>query len=101
MTSISRLIGVAGVALAFGVASVAAASPIGAPPANRPPTGKGRSVGGLFDNLVGSNHDGRAEGDGEGGKTKPPHRRLTNAEWRRAYIAKHHHDLPNLSHPGH
>ena len=105
MTKISRLTSAATIGLALGFAAIAQASPIGAPPANQPPTGKGHSVGGLFDSLVGSDHDDRsAVGDepaGNGETRKPPHRHLTNAEWRQAYIAKHHHDLPDLRHPGH
>jgi hypothetical protein len=104
MTGIAKLIGVACVGLSFGLASMAPASPIGTPAANRIPTGKPHSVNGLFDDLIGSDHEDRAAGDassGKGGKTETRHRHLTAAEWRQAYIAKHGHDLPSLAHPGH
>jgi hypothetical protein len=51
--------------------------------------------------MVGSHHGKKdaATADGQTGKSK--HKHLTAAEWREAYIAKHGHDLPALSHPGH
>lgn len=101
MSSYSKLITGAGLMLVLGLSSIAAASPIGTPAANGIPTRKGVRVGGLFDDMVGSHHDkqDKADADGQAGKSKRKH--LTNAEWHEAYIAKHGHDLPALSHPGH
>jgi hypothetical protein len=87
-----------GLLLTIVIASLAQASPIGTPAANRVPVGKGRNVGGLFDNLVGSHGGDRAK-PGDGGAKAGKH--LTAKEWREAYIARHGHDLPSLSHPGH
>jgi hypothetical protein len=89
-----------GLALAIGLSSIGEASPTGTPAANRVPTGKGTSFGGLFDDMVGGNHDNQTT-DVNGEKSKPPRKRLSAAEWRKAYIARHGHDLPSLSHPGH
>jgi hypothetical protein len=74
----------------------ALASPVGTPAANRPPTGKARSLDHMFDGL--------AEPKGKKADPAGPPRERSNvtaAEWRVAYIAKHHHDLPSLAHPGH
>lgn len=104
MTGTSRLTGLACIAVSLGFAAAAVASPTGTPPANRPPTGTGHSLGGLFDDVVGSRHDaqtGEASDDRQGGDSGKRHRHLTAAEWRAAYIAKHGHDLPSLAHPGH
>jgi hypothetical protein len=98
MRKVSKLIvATTGVLTAIGGASVAPASPIGAPGANQVPVRKGTSVGGLFDNLVGG-HDKADAKTSDGGRA---HKHLTAAEWRQAYIARHGHDLPSLSHPGH
>jgi hypothetical protein len=54
--------------------------------------------------MVGPDHEQHADASGAAGKgdePKAPHRHLTAAVWREAYIAKHHHDLPDLRHPGH
>jgi hypothetical protein len=82
----------------LGMASLAAASPIGTPAANRPPSGRGVSVNHMFDSLV--DPHGEDAKDAEG-KPRRVHKRLTAKEWREAYIAKHGHDLPSLKHPGH
>ncbi len=99
MNRISKLIVATGVLFAVGMVSVAQASPIGTPAANRIPTRKGKNLGGLFDNMVGHSDDDRTNaGDG---KTRPRRKHLTAKEWREAYIAKHGHDLPSpLKRPG-
>jgi hypothetical protein len=99
MTSISKLIEASGALLAIAVASLAQASPIGVPAANRVPTGKGKNLAGVFDSMVGRSDDDDARaGDG---KTRPRRKHLTSKEWHEAYIARHGHDLPSLAHPGH
>ena len=80
----------AGAAL-LAVAAVADASSIGTPQANRPPSGTPRSL------AIGHHHNRGAAAAGGSTVATP---RMTQAEWRRAYIARHHHDLPQLSHPG-
>ena len=99
MRGLAKLIGTSGVILAIAMTSFAQASPIGTPAANRVPTGKGKNLGGLFDNMVGGHEgDGERAGDGKG---RPRHKHLTNQEWHEAYIAKHGHDLPSpLERPG-
>jgi hypothetical protein len=95
----SRILATGCLLLVLAVGSLAQASPIGTPVANRVPTGKGKNLGGLFDNLV-----DRPDGDGApayGGKPAKARKHLTAEEWRAAYIAKHGHDLPSLAHPGH
>ena len=99
MSMMSKLIGTSGVIFAIAMTSLAQASPIGTPAANRVPTGKGKNVGGLFDNMVGR-HDGDEARAGDG-KSRPRHKHLTNKEWHEAYIARHGHDLPSpLERPG-
>jgi hypothetical protein len=64
------------------------------------PAGKGRSTGGLFDDMVGG-HRSKQATEANGATPKPVRRHLTAAEWREAYIARHGHDVPSLAHPGH
>jgi hypothetical protein len=99
MTKISKLMVTTGVLVAITTTSLAQASPIGTPGANQIPTRKGKSLGGLFDNLVDRRGDDDAKtGDG---KTRTARKHLTNKEWHEAYIAKHGHDLPSpLDRPG-
>ena len=94
MSSYSKLIATTGLILVLGLSSIAEASPIGTPAANRIPTGKGKSFGGLFDDMVGSDHDKQDAGASVGQNGKSKHRHLTSAEWHRAYIAKHGHEPP-------
>jgi len=99
MSGIAKLIGTSGVIFAIAMTSIAQASPIGTPAANRVPTGKGKNLGGLFDNMVGR-HDEDQAGAGNG-KSQPRRKHLNNREWHEAYIAKHGHDLPSpLERPG-
>jgi hypothetical protein len=99
MSRIAKLVGTSAVILAIAIASLAQASPIGTPAANRVPTGKGKNLGGLFDNMVGRHDDDQASGGD--GKRRPHHKHLNNKEWHEAYIAKHGHDLPSpLERPG-
>ena len=92
------LIGVACAAMLLGTASLAQASPIGTPAANRVPTGNGHAFGHMFDDLVDPHGDDHANNS----DPQAPHLRkhYTASEWRAAYIARHHHDLPLLKHPG-
>jgi len=99
MRRISRSTGTGVAILAIALASLAQASPIGTPPANRVPTGKGQSLSGLFDDRVAS-QDAADPKTGDP-KTRSGRRHLAAKEWREAYIAKHCHDLPSLAHPGH
>jgi hypothetical protein len=104
-----KLIGSGALALMLGLGAIAQASQSGTPAANRVPTKKGHSVGGLFDDIVRPDHDKKAakNTDADGGKEadadggKPKHRHLTAKEWREAYIAKHGHALEPVTHPGH
>ena len=99
MSKNSTLIVAGGVLLAISFGSLAQASPLGTPAANRVPTGKGKNLGGLFDNMVGRRDADQTDvGDGKG---RPRRKHLTSQEWHEAYIAKHGHDLPSpLERPG-
>ena len=99
MSGIAKLIGTSGVIFAIAMTSIAQASPIGTPAANRIPTGKGKNLGTLFDGMVGRRDGGQA--DAGDGKTRPGRKHLTSKEWHEAYVAKHGHDLPSpLERPG-
>ena len=101
MRRLSRLIGLSGALIAIGWSAIGDASPIGTPPANQVPTGKGTRLGSLFDDMVGGHQDDRQTTEAGGEQSKPVRKHLTAAEWRAAYIATHGHDLPSLAHPGH
>ncbi len=77
------LIGVIAVVLAIGLASMAEASPTATPAAHTPQAGKGRSTGGLFDDMVGGHRNKQAT-EANGATPKPVRRHLTAAEWRGA-----------------
>lgn len=95
----------AGIAAATALlaATTAMASPIGTPQSNAPRTGKGTGL----DLPFGHRRDAApataiaANGATESAVPVAPRRRLTQAEWRKAYIARHGHDLVAPAHPGH
>ena len=74
-------------------AAAAAASPTGTPQSNAPRDGKGTALDLPFGH--------RAVAAARAGDASAAPRRLTQAEWRKAYIARHGHDLQPALHPGH
>ena len=94
-----KMIGAGGLLVAIGAAALVQASPIGTPAANRVPTGKGRNLGGLFDDMVGVANQGHVRP--AQGTSRVPRKHLTSRQWHQAYIARHGHDLPSpLDRPG-
>ena len=86
-------------------ATLAQASPSGTPQANAPRDGKGTAVDlPFFRHHSAPPPTAASVGGGKVlGKATPvePRRHLTQAEWRKAFIAKHGHDLQAPAHPGH
>ncbi len=77
-------------------AAAAQASPTGTPQANAPRDGKGSAI-----ELPFGHHRDRTVSGNAAADAAVPRRHPTQAEWRKAYIVRHGHDLVAPAHPGH
>ncbi len=87
-----------GVTVLLALASAGAASPVGTPQSNRQTSGTPKP---LSLHLFGGRMAQPGKAAAGAGPDKPPPRHRTQAEWRADYIARHHHDIAPVTHPGH